>query len=444
VLKAIVYLGLTAVGVVGTLFNPFIGVVACLEAYLMNPTTIPMPDGGLRYQFWTTVAFLASCLLHRAKGVDRVGREGFVLKALWLFVAIGALSSLWAVVNPQLALDTIYEVFKTVLLTSLLVRAIQSEKHMRIALIACLVGVAHASILHTFGVRYGYIPASFGRELGLLPDNQTTVEVFFVPLMLMIAVTGSKIERLFCWCILPFVLNSIVTSYMRAGLVSLAVELALIVVLLKPRLTRRLVPVLAAGLILFVFRLTPENYWQWMSTIKTPTEEASANLRFYINQASWRMFSDHPMGVGYRNYIEISPKYFPREYLDPANGKRAAHNSFLTVLCETGIFGFAAFMSAFGGTVWLLRRIRKTIDPSSPSRVAVYAIGLEIGLYGWAVAGLFHSEHEVDPAYWAIAFAVILTRLHRESSGPSDLAGDGGEPSVVANPSFGSTAHVEA
>ena len=434
-LKAILYLGLTAVGLVGTLVNPFIGAVTCLEAYMMNPTAIPMPDGRFRYQFWTTIALLVSCLLHRAKGVERVNREGFPLKALWVFVGIGALSSFWAV-NPQLAWDSIYEVLKTVVLTSLLVRAIQNERQMRIVMLACIAGATHASILHTFGVRFGYIPASLGREAGLLPDSQTVVLVFFVPVILLIAMTGGKFERIFCWCALPFVLNSIVTSYMRTGLVCLAVELALMLILLKPGLTLRLVPVLAGGLILFIVRLTPENYWQWMSTIETPTQESSANSRFFIDRTSWRMFTDHPMGVGYRNYIELSPKYFPREYLDPANGKRSAHNSFFTILCETGIFGFAAFMSAFGGAAWLLRRIRKAADPTSPSRVAVYAIALEIGLYGWAVAGLFHSEHEVDPAYWAIAFAVILTRLHWQVSGSSQEGDDAAELSAAAHTTF--------
>src|ERR1700722_15656451 len=130
--RAILYLSLTGVGLIGTFISPFIGAVACMEAYLMNPTVIPMLDGGFRYQLWTTAEFLASCVLRRPKGAARVGREGFVLKAIWIFVAIGALSSVWALERPEPPLETTYEVFNSVLLTSFLVMAIPSEKHMRI------------------------------------------------------------------------------------------------------------------------------------------------------------------------------------------------------------------------------------------------------------------------------------------------------------------------
>ena len=44
--------------------------------------------------------------------------------------------------------------------------------------------------------------------------------------------------------------------------------------------------------------------------------------------------------------------------------------------------------------------------------VEIYAMGLELGIYGWMIAGLFHSMHEVDTVYWFVALAVVLTRLH--------------------------------
>ena len=423
-LKAILYLSLTAFGILGTFVNPIIGAVACLEAYLMNPTVIPMPDGGFRYQFWTTIAFVLSCFIPRPRKLDRVGGETYALVAMWVFVAIAAASSLWAAVSPEIALDTSYEIFKTLLFATFLLKAVQTERHVRIVVLACMFGILHASVLHTLGTKYGYIPPSFGREIGVLPDLQTGVLIFFLPLMLLIAANGSKLEKIFCWLSLPVVLDSIVTSYMRAALVAMSAELALIFLLLKPKLTRRLIPAVAAGLILFFVRLTPESYWNWMSTIEHPKEEASANSRFVIDAISWRIFSDHPMGVGYRNYPEISPQYFPPDMLDPSNGKRSAHNSFFTVLVETGVLGFAAFMTAVGGTVILLRRIRKSCDPTNPGRVAIYAMGLEIGMYGWFVLGLFHTEHDLDPAYWTVALAVILTRLHYQNRKAEESGGE--------------------
>jgi O-antigen ligase len=416
-LKAILYLGLAGFAIIGTFFNPVIGAVGCIEAYFMNPVVLSMPDGGFRYQLWTTVAFLLSCLVRWRPGLPRVGREGIVLKSMWIFVGIAMLSTLWAAVNPQLALDTSYEVFKTVLFATLLLRVVRTERDVSIVITACLVGGLHASALHVFGTRLGILPASMSRDVGVLPDFQGPTLMVIVPSLILLAMLGTKWQRVLCWLTLPVVLDSIVNTYQRADLVALIVEIAAVLLFLQRKIVFRLLPVLAVGLAIFMLRLTPDNYWEWMSTITHPTEEASANSRFTIADASWTMFMDYPvLGVGYRNYIEISPKYFKQEDLDPANGKRAGHNSFLTVMCETGIVGFSFWIFAFGGAAWLLRRIRKRADPANLTKVEVYAMGLEIGLYGWLVTGFFHNTHEVDPAYWIIGLAIALTRLRAQQA----------------------------
>lgn len=280
------------------------------------------------------------------------------MKALWGFVAIGALSSLWAEASSQDALDNIYEVAKTVLFASLLVPVIRTERQMSYVMAACLIGIVHASILHTVGVRLGFVPAALGRETGVLPESHAAVLVMFVPTMVLLAMRGRPFERLLCWCGLPFVLNSVVSTYMRTYFLALVLELGLLLLLLPRRITLRLLPVLVVGVGLFVFRLTPDNYWEWISTIQRPTEEGSANSRFVINATSRRMLMDYPMGVGYRNYMSVSPRYLPREFLtyygSPDQGRRSAHNSYYNVACETGVLGFAVWAYAFGGSLWLL------------------------------------------------------------------------------------------
>ena len=57
-------------------------------------------------------------------------------------------------------------------------------------------------------------------------------------------------------------------------------ECGLVLLVLPKGYAIRLLPVLAVGAGLFLFRLTSEDYWQRMSTIQAPTEEGSANSRF--------------------------------------------------------------------------------------------------------------------------------------------------------------------
>ena len=97
---------------VAALLSPLAGAVACFEAYLLNPSTISMYDFGFRYQFWITFAFIAGFIIHRPQGALRVGREGTILIALWIYVAIAALTAAWAVIDSAQALNGVYEISK--------------------------------------------------------------------------------------------------------------------------------------------------------------------------------------------------------------------------------------------------------------------------------------------------------------------------------------------
>ncbi|HWG41262.1 MAG TPA: O-antigen ligase family protein [Gemmataceae bacterium] len=405
-----VFLYLTLFGGLGvaSLNAPLVGAINCMLAYFLNPVIFG-PE--VRYQLLTTSAFLAACLIHRPCGVDAVGREGVLLRLLWAFLAVGALSACWAVVSSEVAMVRIWEVAKTVLLASLLPRVLRNERHLSLLMVACVIGVWHAAFMHTFGISWGYVPGSLGREIGVLPDAQSSVMILFVPTLFLFVIFGSTFERVLCCCALPFVLNSIVVSYQRTYFLALIGQAIALLFLLPRRVSIRILPVFLVVALLYIVRLAPPDYWQWIATIKDPEAEASANCRLVTNEASWQMFQDYPLGgVGYRNYPDVSPQYLDASYL--TEGRRSAHNSYLTILCETGLAGFIPWMCAFAGTIWCLRRIRRQATSTTVTRVEWLAMGIEVGLYGWFVGGLTMADHEIDPAYWFVALAVVLVRLH--------------------------------
>jgi O-antigen ligase len=414
VLKLILYLGLTACGIVATLVSPIAGVASCIGAYLLNPSAFELPDGGFRYQQAVTISFLVSYLLHRPRGLARVGREGYLLWGLWFFTSLAYLSGLWSEVSAKIAVDEAYEILKTVLFVSLLVFVIRNERQLSIVVWACLIGVLHASFLSVMGQRIGYIGGAVGRSGDVLPDPLQSVMVCFTPLVLVVSMLGRGLKRWVAALAIPFVLDAIVGTYERTGFVAIVVQTVLLLLFLPKRITLRLLPALVVAGGLFLFRFTPDDYWSRMATIQDPTEEASANSRFVINRASWEMLKDHPWGVGFRNYPYVAPRYLPREYL--SNGLRAAHNSYFTVACELGVLGFIIWISPFIGAMLLLRRIRKSSNSKALTESDVYAIGIELGLYGWMVGGFFQAHHEVDPAYWFVGLAIVLTRVRHQQT----------------------------
>ena len=114
--------------------------------------------------------------------------------ALWAFVFLGALSALWAEVSSETAINAIAEAAKTVLFVSLIVRIMRTEQQMSWIMVACLIGVFHAALLHTMGVRFGYVPASVATtEAGVLPDMQGSVMVIFLPTLFLLAMMGKTV-----------------------------------------------------------------------------------------------------------------------------------------------------------------------------------------------------------------------------------------------------------
>jgi O-antigen ligase len=374
-------------------------------------------ESGVRFQLLITVTFILSVLLRPAKRLAHIRHDGAPLLLLWGFTALATASAGWAEVSSSQALDAVVELIKTLVMVSVLVPVINSESRLLMVMVGCVMGVWHAAFAHTFGVRLGYVPGAFAGSIGVLPDSQTAVLILFIPLLLVMAVFGRRWLKCLALVVVPFVLNSIVSSYQRTGLVSLAVEGVLLVLFLPKRLTLRWAPVLVIIVVVFFVPLAPEDYWTRAETILSPHEEASANSRFVIAGASLAMLSDYPFGVGYRNYPDVSPRYLGAESL--SEGRRSAHNSFFAVACETGIPGFALWMAAIVSALLMLRRVRKGMDHRAPTFVAVTALALETGLYGWLVGGLFQDYHEVDPAYWFVVFAIVLTRLN--ATGVSSL-----------------------
>jgi hypothetical protein len=410
--KLILYLGLTLVGIVAALISPVAGAIAAVEGYLLNPAIFELP-GNPHFQQWVTIAFFAGVFLYRGPALPRVGREGSIIWSLWIFLAIAALGAVFAEYSSAVAFTWLWELVKTVVMATLLVKAIRTEQHVRWLLIACIVGVLHAATLHVVGAKIGYIGLGQSREYGVLPDDQTAVMVCFMPLLIIVASTGqTKWERLLALCTIPMALDSIVNTYQRTGLVCIVAEVGLLVLFSGMRVLWRILPIGILGGALFIVKFTPTDYWNWMKTLEAPTEEASADSRLIVNRGSIAMLLHHPMGVGYRNYPVISPQYLPASVL--SHGARSAHNSFFTIICENGVFGFCVWIFSFAGAIVYLRRIRKS-SRGAITPLVNYALALEVGLFGWAVNGLSMAEHEVDPAYWFLALTVVMVRLHHQA-----------------------------
>jgi O-antigen ligase len=233
--------------------------------------------------------------------------------------------------------------------------------------------------------------------------------------LLQIEVLPKKL-LLFTFLIALFI--SCVYTKSRGGLAGMTMATLLSIINSRRLVTSRLVKtVLVASTILVFagaivsFVLTRGDVTSYLGS----GGEASAGDRLMAWRAAIRMFMDHPLfGIGWGKFIENS--------LDYGMDKRLlAHNTMLSVLAETGIFGFTCYMAILILALKQLWRIRQSWL-LRPERIEglILCEGVLISFLSFLINTSF-SVKDHDPIYWAIlALAGILCSIYiREQGGES-------------------------
>jgi len=124
------------------------------------------------------------------------------------------------------------------------------------------------------------------------------------------------------------------------------------------------------------------------------------------------MYKDHPiLGIGTGNFMvqyhRHSVPVVPKE-------PKLVHNSFVQVLTENGIFGFAAYLGLYLVSLWNCWRIMRSSDDRWLHAISVSFFAITIGL------GLFALTSNVmeNEDYWILfAFSVIALYVFRKEGG---------------------------
>ena len=143
----------------------------------------------------------------------------------------------------------------------------------------------------------------------------------------------------------------------------------------RQRIALLLTVILLIGGVLF---FVPETSWERLSTVPTEFEQGTFTGRTIIWKAGWEIFRAHPfVGIGANAFRVI----VSRELAEPirmgeADPAPPAHNTFLSVLVEQGVLGFAVFCGLLGALAVSLRGM-----PPFPQRLwivslAVWVVGV--------------------------------------------------------------------
>lgn len=290
---------------------------------------------------------------------------------------------------------------------------LDSIERLRWTLLALVGGVAFTS-LHLLrewqkyggmaaGVRPGWVTGD--------PNYFALTALVVMPVALLLGVRDGlpRVQRLFCVGCFLVTLAAFTLAGSRGGFLGLVIGVVVLVLRSRHRV-RYLVGSFALFTLLAVAPTSPiERFLNPGRGDQQSTDDRTALL-----VAGVRMFQDNFLtGIGVGQYKSFVHAFADQEMYN------VAHNTYLEVACEFGIFGFAAFAAIIYGAIRAVRTLRPRTSGGSIAETA--ALGIEIGLIS-AAAGIFFLSALHVRLLWFVIILAIRLRVLVEDSTPRPMA----------------------
>ena len=179
-----------------------------------------------------------------------------------------------------------------------------------------------------------------------------------------------------------------------------------------PSKYRKIISISAILGVLLFFILTDTGFINRMKTsseeLQYDQENTLTRLDFW--RASIRIFKDHPLGIGVKNFAKLVPKY------DDRNQGMDAHNTYVICYSELGIPGIVLFLIIIAEVFLQLRRIRLMVMDSIYSKeiiLYVLALGAVIIVYLTGY-GMTHTVLYKEIFWMLLSLPICLENISRK------------------------------
>lgn len=344
-------------------------------------------------------------------------------------------------------IDGVTELTKVFLITFVAVNVLSNRGRMRVLFLAMLIGFALYPLRGTI-MNYRAGITADGRvawnNIYANPNDLAGLCLLQLSIALgMLEVEKSFVVKVFAWGMAIALPIIVIVTQSRGALIGLIV-FALVLFRNHYRDVRKI----AAGIVVIAVMITlaPQKAWDrlaTMSKIQTAQSEeldfndgatTSTAQRIEIWRVAFAVFEEQPlMGVGFGAYPEAhAVEARHNEFSRIARGKRDAHSTYLKLLAEVGIVGLALFLAIIWVTVKGSWRARGAA-PKELYSEKMQLLYLEIGLYGYLVAGIWGSYGALSPTYLHFALMFATTQILKDDTqrikeGPVRPRRRGGSP----------------
>ena len=215
---------------------------------------------------------------------------------------------------------------------------------------------------------------------------------------------------------------AVVLTESRAGLIAAAImALSAIVYSHRKALTIGAVAMVATLIVLF----PPAGLLERFQSIKLTGEatngaENSTRTHVELARAGWNMVLAHPLvGIGLDRFKSVAPNYNP-DLLSTAGRSYIAHDTYVQIAAETGVFRLLLFLAIVGLAIYNCRGARK----STNERVAALGLAMQLALIAFCVAAASVTAQYVV-TFWMILFLSHNLRTIAELARPQSAVKPG-------------------
>src|ERR1051326_3867725 len=337
---------------------------------------------------------------------------------LGIFVCWSALTLVWSL-SPETTEAQIVTSVQLWCLLWLVWQLCSDEKHVLSLMEAYVFGtiVPAVQVAQRFliGAQAGYNRFSIER---FDPNDLALTLALSLPMSYYLTLRLNATRKWICRVQIMAAMAAIFLTGSRGGTLAMATGLSIVVwtfpaLSRRDRMTTGTVFALAAVL---AISFVPATSWKRLATLGSEVSEGTLNGRTTIWKAGWEAFTNAPFeGIGAGSYPETTVEVLGR----PWGFVPVAHNSFLSILVETGLIGFAIFATAVTLALFSALRLPGISGWFWSTLLTAWAIGVfsltwEYRKPTWLLFGLLtahaatllrhetsteHQSSELSPAY---------------------------------------------
>lgn len=265
--------------------------------------------------------------------------------------------------------------------------------------------------------RLGHILYYDGNDLALATVSTLPLTIYFL------RDGAPRWQRRVTLLVLPVLLLNFVRAASRGGFLGLLTVILCLMIGYRPIKVRRRVTAFALS-VAAISIFGGSTFWKTMQTILAPNEDynmTSETGRWQIWQNGLSVVRQRPLlGVGARLFPEGEATLSDLGRLRVEMQERqlpwqAAHNSYISVAAETGIFGLLVFVSLLLtglGTALKSMRVARTCGADD---LAALSRALAVALAGYAVSAAFLSAEYQAIFYLNLGYVLAARKLARLS-----------------------------